>query len=94
MYAGDREANRAFREAHGLTKQLIMEFLSELVVEEYSSGPEPHHSWPKRTIWKFGPDYCGVSLYVKLADWRPDHPYFHCISFKAAEPALPLPHKR
>lgn len=93
VYEGNREENRRFRKEHGLTKALIQEFLSELEVEEYSKGPVPHKTRPQRSVWFFGPDYCGTPLYVKLADWRPKHPYFHCISFKEARPPLPLPYR-
>lgn len=93
VYAGNREENRAFRMAHGLTKALILDYLTELVAQEYSKGPEPDNKGRQGQIWKFGPDYCTVPLYVKLADWRPGHPYFHCVSFKQAQPALHLPYK-
>ncbi len=94
VYAGQREENRRFRMANGLDHVTIMELLASLAVEMYSSGPEPHYKRPQHSVWKFGPDCRGIPLYVKLADWRPGHPYFHCISFKAAQPPLQLPYRK
>jgi hypothetical protein len=91
-----RADNRAFMEKHELSLSDIQASLGSLRVEDYSSGPEDDNNSDRRgqcVIWKFGPDFHDIFLYVKLADWFNNHlkQRHHCISFKEARPALTLP---
>lgn len=92
---GSRPRNREFMLEHGLDLPTIQAYLAELLVEDYSTGPEADDRQRPCEIWKFGPDFCSTALYVKLARWvhgqQKEH---HCVSFKATQTPLHLPYRK
>lgn len=79
----------------GLTINGMKSVLSDLTVENYSSGPEPDDTDEKKEVWVFGYDLEGTELYIKLRlAAMPGKKHVFCPvvwSFHAAEGKLRYP---
>ncbi|HHW18672.1 MAG TPA: type II toxin-antitoxin system MqsR family toxin [Firmicutes bacterium] len=87
----EREKNVQSLAMLGMLPSEVPSVLRELSVSDYSEGPLDDDRGRPIQWWVFGPNYCGIVLYIKVAVYSGR---CICMSFHEAEYNLTCPFRR
>lgn len=87
----DRQKNIDSITDMGITVPQFKSIILKLTPKNYVSGPEKDVKYPEHDIWRFGYDFGGEELYIKLSG-NFSHGVAKCISFHKAEFPMRYPY--
>lgn len=90
LHVADREKNVKSLAIMGMLPNEVSQVLRSLKVSDYSEGPLDDDQGRPIQWWVFGPNYCGTTLYVKVAL---RHNRVICLSFHKPEHELAHPYR-
>ncbi len=88
----DREKNRNALMELGITSNMRLEVIKNLVVEDYSHTITDNLLYGYGEMWVFGKDLNGEEIYIKISLGKANKSTI-CISFHKAEQKMAYPYK-
>lgn len=89
----DREKNQNALMELGITSNMRLEIIKNLVVEDYSHTITDNLLYGYGEMWVFGKDLNGEEIYIKISLGKADKSTI-CISFHKAEQKMVYPYKK
>jgi len=93
IYRDDRGKNTKALLDYEISRTKRREVIENLLVENYSEGPNDDKLYGIATMWIFGVEVKGIEFYIKISYGRENESVI-CISFHPSEKPMAYPFKQ